>query len=141
MRSTPFFEAIHVSPQKKQTNANAKMAFALVPFLWIVNGLNTDNCLNESPVCSKVLYRSKRLTSMFKMPQSRDHHGQSMLLAVFNRIFIAYRTTRLNKCSNACFMSKLYTIIKWKKRITGHHGALQIKFKLSGFFYQIGRAS
>jgi hypothetical protein len=33
IRSTPFFDASQVVPHKKQTNARAKMAFALVPFL------------------------------------------------------------------------------------------------------------
>ena len=59
MYLTPSFDANQVVPQKKQTNANANTAFALVPFLRIVSGLSTDNCFNESPVWDIVLFISK----------------------------------------------------------------------------------
>ena len=60
MYLTPSLDAIHVVPQKKQTNASAKMAFAFVPFLRMVKGLNTDNRFMESVVCVIVLCMSKR---------------------------------------------------------------------------------
>ena len=48
IRFTPSLDAIQVVPHRIQTNARQKTALALVPFLRMVNGLNTDNFFKES---------------------------------------------------------------------------------------------
>ena len=59
---------------------------------------------------------------MFKMAHARHYHGQLMLLAIFNRVFVAYGTTWLNERFNA---DKLNTIVKELgsiPRLTGSDG-------------------
>jgi hypothetical protein len=47
-------------PQKKQTSARQKIAFALTPFLRIVRGLRTDIVLNDLPAgLIMILFMSK----------------------------------------------------------------------------------
>ena len=58
---------------------------------------------------------------MFKMPEAGYYHCQVIFLAVFNRVVITYRTTRLYKSCNTGFMPQLYTIIKREKSIAGHY--------------------
>ena len=46
--------------QQKQTSDKAKIAFVLLPFLRMVNGLKALSCLREPVVCDKVFVISKR---------------------------------------------------------------------------------
>lgn len=55
---TPSFDAIHVVPHNTLTTANAKIAFALVPFLCILKGLKARNSFMLAVVLAKVLYIS-----------------------------------------------------------------------------------
>ena len=63
------------------------------------------------------------------MPCSGEDHAQSIIIAIFNTVFVFDRTTRLNNCSDAGLVSYLYTIRKREKRIAGHNRTFQIEAK------------
>ena len=72
---------------------------------------------------------------MPEMSYACDHHGQIVGQAIINAVFVSYRSTGLDECCNACFMSHLYAIIKWKEGIACHYRTFQVKIKLPCFFY------
>ena len=74
---------------------------------------------------------------MSEMPHAGHDQCQPIFLAVFNTVLIANGTTGLNKGSDAHFMSHLHAVVEGKKRIAGHHGAIQIKIELFGFFHRM----
>ena len=60
-----------------------------------------------------------------------------MLYAIFNGILIAYRSTRLYKSGDTCFMTELNTIVKREKSIRSQYGAIQIEFEMTCFFHSL----
>src|SRR5689334_15936984 len=76
---------------------------------------------------------------MFEMPHSGHYQCKFILLAVFNRIFVTDRTTRLNKSCDACLVSQFYAIAKWEKCIAGHNSSMQIKLELVCFFNRLSK--
>src|SRR5579872_2409492 len=67
---------------------------------------------------------------MPEMSHSRYDHRQIMLLAIFDGVFIADGSSRLNECRHAGSVSDLDTVIEWEESIAGEHRAPQVKIKL-----------
>ena len=74
---------------------------------------------------------------MFKMSNTSEYHGHVIQVAVFNRIIVPDRSSRLNKCSNTGFMPKLYAIIDREKWIRCQNCTVKIKLELFCFFNRL----
>ena len=71
---------------------------------------------------------------MLEMPHAGDNHGQVILLAIFDTIVIADRSTWLNKSGYTCLVAQLHAVIKWEKCIRRHYCSGKIEFELVCFF-------
>jgi hypothetical protein len=87
MYFTPCLDASHVVPHKILTTANAKMAFALVPFCLMVKGFNADKLFTVSAALVIVLLKLGLRIKSASLPFLLSR-GEKAVLYLFIKLFV-----------------------------------------------------
>ncbi len=61
---------------------------------------------------------------MSKVPHACKYHGNAVFIALFDRVLIADRTSRLDNRRNTRLVRALYAVVKREKCIRSEYGSL-----------------
>ena len=74
---------------------------------------------------------------MLKVAYACHHHGYAIIIAVFYRFVVAYRTTGLYHSSYTGLVCNFHAVAEWEERIRGHYGTIQVEVEAVSLLYSL----